>query len=85
MTVKREPIAQVLNAELGDMAFLKSLDDALSTIITAARNAGAEVEWRTLRIQSEGDIEVRNGYGDIQVLSRGLHLSVDTIWIEDDE
>lgn len=85
MTVKREPIAQILNAELGDVAFLKGLDDALSNIITAAKNTGTEIEWRTLRIEPEGDIEVHNGYGDIQVLSRGLHLSVDTIWIEDDE
>lgn len=85
MTVKHEPITQRLAADVGDTEFIRGLDKALSNVIAAAMKTDTNIDWRTLRIESDGQIEVRNGYGDIEIFDRGLVLSVDTIWIEDDE
>lgn len=85
MTVRHEPITQVLTADVGDTEFIRGLDKALSNVIAAAMETDTHIDWRTLRIESDGQIEVRGGYGEIETYDRGLVLSVDTIWIEDDE
>jgi hypothetical protein len=85
MTVKHKTLHQQMDSEVSDEDFIVVINTALDNVIEEAYALGKTVDWNTLQIEPNDEIETFTASGHRQSYSLGLHLRVDSVSIEEDE
>lgn len=85
MTVKHKAMHRRIDSQVSDEDFIVLINTALDSVMEEAFAAGKTVDWNTLQIEPNDEIETFTVNGQRQSYSLGLHLRVDTVSIEEDE